>query len=496
MGKAAKKSGKDNRSQQQNGAGQLPSKTKHRGDDEDDGDDMETFYDERDEKLRAAISKTTKKHSSNNKKSVSWALNNNSSDEENGRDEVLAFDDDSMGSDDDDDDNDNDYQDVADGGSDDEVDEDLGGSWGSARKTFYNEDANADDEDAKLEEQEAVQIQKRYYDMLEKNDFGLDLFRQKPSMPSAGTQLDDSSVPRHIILPDNLLELGTNERLQLIRDQSPELEALCIEFKRIFDDLKIYLLPFVQLVIDTSSLEEFHSYPGWQFVLSILELYLTYCSYLSLYLTMKSTDINPLKHPIVQDIEQYRKLCQIVNDDFQSMKADLLRLCEILQERKLKINQLSLSSQQDSIARPHLVMSNGISLSKKTAVLHHGQTVLEKNNPRLYFQNGTTPNGTLRERMMKKKEQRERLETDIEPKHDDDEPEKRGITYAMEKNKGLTAKRKKEYRNPRVRNRNKYARALVKRTSNMPNARTEEQKYTGEPTGIRAGIKRGIKLKS
>ena len=98
--------------------------------------------------------------------------------------------------------------------------------------------------------------------------------------------------------------------------------------------------------------------------------------------------------------------------------------------------------------------------------------------------------------MIKKREQQERLENDIESKHDADEPQKRGITYAIEKNKGLTAKRKKEYRNPRVRNRNKYARALVKRTSNMPNARNEEEKYRGEPTGIRAGIKRGITLKS
>ncbi|CAF4396320.1 unnamed protein product, partial [Adineta steineri] len=44
--------------------------------------------------------------------------------------------------------------------------------------------------------------------------------------------------------------------------------------------------------------------------------------------------------------------------------------------------------------------------------------------------------------------------------------------------------------------RNKYARALVKRKSRVPTARTEEERYTGEPTGIRAGIKRGIKLKS
>jgi U3 small nucleolar RNA-associated protein 3 len=96
--------------------------------------------------------------------------------------------------------------------------------------------------------------------------------------------------------------------------------------------------------------------------------------------------------------------------------------------------------------------------------------------------------------MMKRRERQIKSEGEIEAK--DDRLQKRGITYEMEKNKGLTVKRKKEYRNPRVRHRNKYARALVKRTSRVPTARNEEQKYTGEPTGIRAGIKRGIKLKS
>jgi U3 small nucleolar RNA-associated protein 3 len=240
-----------------------------------DEDEIDTFYAERDENLRTALSKTTNKKSSNNKKSVSWALDDD--DDENGRDEVLAFDDDdddSMASDDDDD---NEYQQIEGDEAEEEIDEDLSGSWGSSRKTFYNEDANVDDEDAKLEEQEAVQIQKKYYDMLEKPDFGLDLFQLKPSSLSNNSNLDEQSLRHHIILPDNLLELSSNDRLQLIRDQSPELEPLCNEFKNIFDDLKIYLLPFIQLVIDTSSIEEFQSYSGWQFILSILELYLTYC---------------------------------------------------------------------------------------------------------------------------------------------------------------------------------------------------------------------------
>jgi U3 small nucleolar RNA-associated protein 3 len=175
--------------------------------------------------------------------------------------------------------------------------------------------------------------------------------------------LDEQSLRRHIILPDNLLELSSNDRLQLIRDQSPELEPLCNEFKNIFDDLKIYILPFIQLVIDTSSLDDFHRYSGWQFILSILELYLTYCSYLSLYLMMKSTDLNISKHPILDDIEQYRTLCQLVNQDFQTMKPDLLKLCELLQEKKT-----SKSRQKDSISKPHLIINNGISLQTKTTV--------------------------------------------------------------------------------------------------------------------------------
>lgn len=446
--------------------------------DSNNEDDIDTFYAERDENLRTALAKTTKKRSSNNKKSVSWALDDD--DDENGRDEVLAFDDDdeddgSMASDD------NEYQQIEGGEEDDDDEEegdDLSGAWGTSRKTFYNEDINVNDEDAKLEEQEAVQIQKKYYDMLEKTDFGLDLFQQlKPSTLTSDSHLDEQSLRRHIILPDNLLELSSNDRLQLIRDQSPELEYLCHEFKNIFDDLKIYLLPLIQLVIDTSSIEEFQTYSGWQFVLSILELYLTYCSYLSLYLMMKSKDLNLSKHPILNDIEQYRKLCHLINDDFQLIKPDLIKLCEILQDKKTKLNQ----QQKSQITKPHLIITNNSKVSLPTKV--------------------TPTKPSLRERMIKRREIQEQQRQEEEEEDSDNEttevkPEKRAITYAIEKNKGLTIKRKKEYRNPRVRHRNKYARALIKRTSHVPTARTEEERYVGEPTGIRAGIKRGIKLKS
>ncbi len=44
---------------------------------------------------------------------------------------------------------------------------------------------------------------------------------------------------------------------------------------------------------------------------------------------------------------------------------------------------------------------------------------------------------------------------------------KRAITYQIARNKGLTPQRKKELRNPRVRHRKKYKKAIIKRKSQV-----------------------------
>jgi U3 small nucleolar RNA-associated protein 3 len=72
---------------------------------------------------------------------------------------------------------------------------------------------------------------------------------------------------------------------------------------------------------------------------------------------------------------------------------------------------------------------------------------------------------------------------------------KRKITYAIETNKGLTRKRKKELRNPRVKKRNKWEEKQKKlRSVKQVWKGGEGRGYQGETTGIKAGLIRSIKL--
>jgi U3 small nucleolar RNA-associated protein 3 len=72
---------------------------------------------------------------------------------------------------------------------------------------------------------------------------------------------------------------------------------------------------------------------------------------------------------------------------------------------------------------------------------------------------------------------------------------KRAINYKIEKNKGLTPHRNKLVRNPRVKHREKYRKALIKRKSVVPKVRHETKRYSGEASGIRVGVVRSVKLK-
>lgn len=73
---------------------------------------------------------------------------------------------------------------------------------------------------------------------------------------------------------------------------------------------------------------------------------------------------------------------------------------------------------------------------------------------------------------------------------------KRKITYAIEKNKGLAPKRKKEVRNPRVKKKMQYEAKMKKLGSMKPVWKGGEPKggYRGETSGINANVVKSVKL--
>lgn len=65
----------------------------------------------------------------------------------------------------------------------------------------------------------------------------------------------------------------------------------------------------------------------------------------------------------------------------------------------------------------------------------------------------------------------------------------------MMKNKGLTGHRKKELRNPRVKYRNQYRKAKIRRKGAVREVQTELTRYAGEWSGINASVIKSIKIK-
>jgi len=72
-------------------------------------------------------------------------------------------------------------------------------------------------------------------------------------------------------------------------------------------------------------------------------------------------------------------------------------------------------------------------------------------------------------------------------REEEEEGGKRGITYEMAKNAGIKKKRT-EARNPRIKNKLKYQKAIKKRASQVQKPRHEMRRYQGEASGIKTNV--------
>ncbi|KAI9699093.1 MAG: hypothetical protein M1836_003282 [Candelina mexicana] len=117
-----------------------------------------------------------------------------------------------------------------------EVDEDAGG-WGSSKRDYYNADAIETEADALEEEAEAKRLQQKRLESMTEADFGFDeseWLEAGKENGETGENEGQDGVITEVLPPLQISEdMGTGERLKILRTRYPEFEPLSAEFLKL-----------------------------------------------------------------------------------------------------------------------------------------------------------------------------------------------------------------------------------------------------------------------
>ncbi|NXP24134.1 SAS10 protein, partial [Scytalopus superciliaris] len=368
-------------------------------------------------------------------------------------------------------------------------------SWGQRKQLYYDTDYGSDaqakgkrsqqeiDAEEEEEEQEAQVIQRRLVQDLGEDDYGLDLIQgylaeQHKTHDSKGQKIDK-----------DLQALSKKEQLKLLKQESPELLQLMEDFEVKLMEIKDELHPLLQMVKDGTIPQG----KGSRYLQTKYHLYLNYCANISFYLVLKSKRVPVHSHPIIERLVAYRNIINdlaVIDQKLSPQVRVLLRsYYDRKEERLRKENKFGVFLTMDSKKnKPN--RASALANGQAAATGSSDESELDEEAALKYYK-------MMEEKLaLKRKRTGSRDVLEEEAMSEDEDPsKKRGVTYQMIKNKGLTPKRRKIDRNPRVKHREKFRRAKIRRKGQVREVRRELHRYAGEPSGIRAGVKKGRKLK-
>lgn len=347
--------------------------------------------------------------------------------------EVLGF------KSDDDDDEDDETQEVSM-----DNDEDIPNTraWGKKKKTYYSTDYvdtdyatlnEKDEKRAKIEEEEAKIIQKRIAKELDDVDFSLNTITDE--------QTESKENISHVIKVD-ISKFSNRQKFELMEKESPEFLVLLQDikgncknltktiqnenktnyfFSEQLAEIKSTLNPYLK----SMKANNYSNNAAFQFIKKKYQTALHYCVNIIFYLTLKSKRLFFNSHPVIKRLAQYRQLLNQMNTIQEQVLQNAKKLLELSEnEKSLKIEDGFVTSHVNRKQLEHLKSNDDLSEEEEGS----------------------------------DKEITEPLEDKIE-----NSTERRLITYQIAKNKGLTPHRSKEQRNPRVKHRNKYRKAMIRR---------------------------------
>ncbi|XP_032239242.2 something about silencing protein 10 [Nematostella vectensis] len=403
-----------------------------------------------------------------------------------------------------------------DGGDDDEDDDGQteglpsDKAWGKKKKNYYDADVGDADievdseEEAwaleKEEEEEAIALQKRINMAFDDDDFDI-----TESAPVEDDEVELQEDEKTVAL--DLTKLTKEQKLEILSRDSPELFELLNEMKTKLREIVDCLNPLLDLVKQGHIPDE-----GAKYIELKHKLYLTYCINIAFYLRLKAQQASVKDHPVIARIVQLRTLIKELEPTDSRLEEDIETLlamhkngelpnASMVQTKKSNLKEkLGKKSKQTQKLSALLASSDESDTEVKLNMRHQAKSKKRKHTDK----EDIDPLAYYEEVKMNKKKAKEMKEMTARLAHEpeyqadeegDGEGGKRAITYKISKNKGLTARKKKQERNPRVKLKKKYSKAVIKRKSQVRAVVNEETRYGGETTGIRSQLSRSIKIK-
>lgn len=361
-----------------------------------------------------------------------------------------------------------------------ETDDDLPDTtnWGDKSRNYYNTDFVDPDYDtytaeqeemAKEEEEEAKKIQMRLAKQMKEEDFLLDDTLIHAVKPKETKLKEETAAVEPIEVKADLAGITKRDKLRLFQEDSPEFAPLVDDFENYVKEVEQIIAP-VMLYVRQNNVPKI---PAIQFAELYQNIALSYCSNVAFYLLLKAKRTAVRNHPVTKRLLQLKKLIKQLQNKYHNIIRPQL---EALLERIVDGDKFQVLNVKDIADRTK---------SKKKTKLG----ILEKYDKKIKIDDKHADEESEEE----DNEDEDMNLTEANPYADEDI--RRGITYQIAKNKGLTPARKKELRNPRVKHRNKFRKALVRRKGAVRTVRKETTRYGGEISGIKATVSKSVKFK-
>ncbi|XP_013807056.2 something about silencing protein 10 [Apteryx mantelli] len=368
-------------------------------------------------------------------------------------------------------------------------------SWGQRKQLYYDTDYGSDarakakrnrqevDAEEEEEEEEAQVIQRRLVQDLGEDDYGLDVIQDYLAEQRKAHQADKGQK-----IAKDFQALSKKEQLKLLKQESPELLQLIEDFEVKLMELKDELHPLLQMIKNGTIPQG----KGSRYLQTKYHLYLNYCANISFYLVLKSKRMPVHSHPVIERLVAYRNIINDLAVVDQKLSSEVRLLLKKYYDKK---EDRPREQKKFAVLLPQAANKNkpklapAFSNGRLNAEGLADESDLDEEAALQYYK-------MMEEKLKLKRKRTEDLDTLEEElvQEEEDPNKKRGVTYQMIKNKGLTPRRKKIDRNPRVKHREKFRRAKIRRKGQVREVRRELHRYAGELSGIRAGVKKSRKL--